>query len=155
MNASPMAYARRVVADILATDPGVSVVNVFNDDMFVSGKIVCYPYVSSMTYDNNTERGMPSGFATAAVEILCNATTANDASKQGLKTEAAADIVSRIKYRMETYNLASVAVADDGRFKTRIVSVAVDGNVGAFDDGSGKIMIGIAATVEMVSFIKS
>lgn len=154
MNLSPMAYARRVVADILATDPGLSVVAVFNDDLFISGKTVCYPYVSSVEYDTQTERGVPSGLATASVEILCNATTANDASKAGLKTDAAADIVSRIKYRMETYNLRSFAAADDGRFKTQVVSVAVDGNVGTFDDGSGKIMLGIAATVVMVSFIK-
>ena len=154
MNLSPMAYARRVVADIIATDPGLSVVNVFSDDLFISGKVVCYPYVSSMTYTADTETGFPDGMATAAVEILCNAKTTADASKAGLMTDAAADIVSRIKFRLETYNYASIAAADDGRYNTRIVSIAVDGNVGTFDDAGGKILLGIAASVVLVSFIK-
>lgn len=155
MNLSPMAYARRVVADIIATDPGLSVVSVFSDDVFVSGKVVCYPYVSSMSYSADSERGFPDGMATASVEILCNAKTTADAGKAGLMTDAAADIVSRIKYRLETYNYGSIAASDDGRFTTRIVSIAVDGNVGTFDDAGGKILLGIAASVVLATFISS
>lgn len=147
MTASPMAAIRNAVATILESDAGLMVTNVFSEDMFVGGKAVCYPYVASMTYDVTDEARRGTGMGTAEVDIFCNALTNSDPAKRGVKTELAADIVSRIKYRLETYDLSTLDVSNDGRYRTHILAIAVDGNVGDFDDGSGKIRIGVSVSV--------
>jgi len=147
VSASPMAAIRNAVASILEADPELMVAYVFSEDMFVSGKTVCYPYVASMAYDTSDEARRGTGMGTAEVDIFCNAVCNQDPAKNGIKTEAAADIVSRIKYRLETYDVNELEVSNDGRYNTHILAIAVDGNVGDFDDGSGKIRIGVSVTV--------
>ena len=147
MTASPMAAIRNAVATILESDPQLMVTQVFNDDMFVGGKAVCYPYVASMSYDTSDEARRGTGLGTAEVDIFCNAVCNQDPAKKGVKTEAAADIISRIKYRLETYDVNKLEVSNDGRYNTHILAIAVDGNVGDFDDGSGKIRIGVSVSV--------
>lgn len=147
MTASPMAAIRNAVATILEADPELMVTYVFNEDMFVGGKAVCYPYVASMAYDVSDEARRGSGMGTAEVDIFCNAVCNQDPAKKGVKTEAAADIISRIKYRLETYDVNKLEVSNDGRYNTHILAIAVNGNVGDFDDGSGKIRIGVSVSV--------
>lgn len=147
MNFSPMAAIREAVCSILEADPQIVVTRVFSNDMFVGGKSVAYPYVASMTYDVTDEAARGSGMGTAEVDILVNASCETDPAKQGIKTIVAAEVISRIKYRLETYNLSTLETNDDTRYRTHILAIAVDGNVGDFDDGSGKIRIGISTTV--------
>lgn len=147
MNASPMAAVRKAIATILEADPELSVVNVFSDELFMGNKTVCYPYVSAITYDTTDEARRGSGYGTADVDILCNATCERDPGRKGIKSDTAADIVSRIKYRLETFDLNTLGTYSDGRYSTVIVAIAVDGNVGDFDDGSGKIRTAVSTTV--------
>lgn len=146
MNVSPMTRARRAVVEILQADPQLVVTNVFRDDQFIATKIVCYPYVTQVDYPESLENGMRTGYMRASFEILANAVADNDPSGKGVASEKAGELVSRVMHRLETYDVDTLAVGNDGRYKTRILSVTIDGNVGDFDEGN-RVRIGLAGTV--------
>lgn len=146
MNCSPMTRVRRALVEILQADPQLVVTNVFRDDQFIASKIVVYPYVSQVEYPQALENGMRAGYVRASFEILANALADNDPSGKGIAAEKTGEIVSRIMHRLETYNVDTLSVGNDGRYKTRILSVTIDGNVGDFDDGN-RIRLGLAGTV--------
>jgi len=154
MNASPMLYVRTVIGDILRADPMVMVQNVFDEDAFVNGKIVAYPYCVSLNYDNESENGRGHGLAMVSFDILCNAIAQADPSKKGTASEYISEIVSRVKHRIDEYPIETLKAGNDTRYRTHLVSLAVDGASGDFTSGDTKLRVGITGTARIITILQ-
>lgn len=147
MASNPMQYVIDTVIDALTQDEELSVRRVWRPDAYESTRVLCYPYISQMQYDADAENGLGLGLGRALVEVMCNAMVESDPSEQGIATERAGDIAARVKYAVESYDLAAIAGNTDARFATQIVAMHCDGHVGNFNIGSNKVQMGVALTV--------
>jgi len=152
MNASPMQFVRTILTDILQSDPQIMAVSSFDDEAFVNGKIVAYPYCVSISYDVNSENGRGHGLAEVPFDILCNAIAPADPSKRGIASDVIAGIASRVQFRIDSYDVNRAPSATDGRYQTHLVTLAVTGASGDFATNSDtKVRVGITGLARVIT----
>ena len=154
MNTSPLAFVRKTIADILREDPQIMVTGTFDDEAFVNGKIVCYPYCVSMEYDTASENSRGHGLAEVPFDILCNGLAPADPSKKGVASDVMAGIASRIQYRIDNFDTNTAEPATDGRYQTHLVTLAVTGASGDFSMAENKVRVGITGLARIITILQ-
>lgn len=152
MNHSPLQYVRKIISDILRADPQIMVLGTFDDEAFVNGKIIAYPYCVSITYDTNSENSRGHGLAEVPFDILCNAIAPADPMKKGIASDVIAGIASRIQYRIDAYDVNGAESGSDGRYTSHLVTLAVTGSSGDFSsNGENKVRVGITGLARIIT----
>lgn len=146
-SSSPMQFIVDTVVSALQAEPTFNVVRIWRADAYESMRTTVYPYVSTMQYSNSDESSYNTGYARAAVEIMCNALVPADLQGAGRSTEVVGDIAMRVKYALESFDCDAHAANQDVYYRTRIISIIVDGHVGNYNIGDNRVQLGVAATV--------
>lgn len=145
MNQSPLQYVRRSIGAALETDPEI-VVQYVHRDAWRANKCIVYPFISQAVLGTTGEDGVAGGYCRASFELLCNVMTDADPANKGIASDTVDGFLSRIMYRLHGTDWQALAAADDGRYKTRLLAVQVDGVTSDYADNDTKVLFGIAGT---------
>lgn len=146
-SSSPMQFIIDTVVTALEAEPLFNVVRIWRADANESTRVTIYPYISTVQYNNMDETGYNSGYARAAVEIMCSALVSSDAYGMGTSTELAGQIAMRVKHALESFDLDEYDDNVDEFYRTRIAVMTVDGHLGNYNIGDNRLQLGVAATV--------
>lgn len=146
-SSSPMQFILDTVIQALQAEPSFNVVRIWRADAYESNRITVYPYISTIQYTNMDESGYNSGYARAALEVMCSALVPADVQGAGKSSEVVGDIAMKVKHALESFNCDTHPSNVDVYYTTRIAMMMVDGHIGNYNVGDNRVQLGVAATI--------